>query len=78
MVNNISAENFMRSATAPTISAGVMMAKVSWNIANTLSGTWAYRLAGVIPANIARSRPPMNECRLVTPACMPSVLNAML
>ena len=27
-----SAENFMRSAKAPTISAGVMIAKVIWNI----------------------------------------------
>ena len=29
--------NFMRSAMAPMISAGVMMAKVSWNIAHMLS-----------------------------------------
>ena len=27
------AENFMRSAKAPQINAGVMMAKVSWNMA---------------------------------------------
>ena len=27
-----SAENFMRSANAPTISAGVMIANVIWNI----------------------------------------------
>ena len=27
----------MRSAIAPTISAGVMIAKVSWNIAHMLS-----------------------------------------
>ena len=27
-----SAENFMRSAKAPTISAGVMIANVIWNI----------------------------------------------
>ncbi len=32
------AENFMRSAKAPAISAGVMIAKVSWNIAYTVSG----------------------------------------
>ena len=31
------AENFMRSAIAPTISAGVMMAKLSWNIAHMMS-----------------------------------------
>jgi hypothetical protein len=27
----MAAENFMRSAKAPTISAGVIMAKVIWN-----------------------------------------------
>ena len=37
-MNHSIAENFMRSAKAPTMSAGVMMAKVSWNIWNTLSG----------------------------------------
>ena len=31
------AENFIRSAIAPMISAGVMIAKVSWNIAHMLS-----------------------------------------
>ncbi len=31
MKNSI-AENFMRSAKEPAISAGVMIAKVSWNI----------------------------------------------
>ena len=30
--------NFMRSAKAPVISAGVMMAKVIWNIRKTVSG----------------------------------------
>ncbi len=37
-MNSISAENFMRSAKAPTISAGVMMAKVIWKVMNTDSG----------------------------------------
>ena len=37
-MNTSMAENFMRSAKAPAISAGVMMAKVSWNIAYTVSG----------------------------------------
>ena len=32
-MNSMSAENFMRSAMAPTISAGVMMANISWYIA---------------------------------------------
>ena len=34
----IMAENFIRSATAPVISAAVMIAKVIWNIINTVSG----------------------------------------
>src|SRR5580658_2900857 len=38
-MNHIMAENFMRSANEPQISAGVMIAKVAWNIAYTLSGT---------------------------------------
>jgi hypothetical protein len=32
-MNTSMAENFMRSANAPAISAGVMIAKVIWNIA---------------------------------------------
>jgi hypothetical protein len=32
-VKSITAENFMRSAVAPKMRAGVMIAKVSWNIA---------------------------------------------
>ncbi len=32
------AENFMRSAKAPVISAGVMIAKVIWNTTKTHSG----------------------------------------
>jgi hypothetical protein len=35
------AENFMRSAMAPTISAGVMIANMSWYIANTFCETQA-------------------------------------
>ena len=37
-VNRSIAENRIRSANAPTISAGVIIAKVSWNITNTVSG----------------------------------------
>ena len=37
-MNHIMAENFMRSAKAPAISAGVMMAKVSWKQMKTVSG----------------------------------------
>ena len=38
-MNSISAENFMRSAMAPTIRAGVMMANISWYMANTFCET---------------------------------------
>ena len=34
----ISAENFTRSAKAPTISAGVIIANVIWNTTNENSG----------------------------------------
>ncbi len=37
-MNHNSAENFMRSANAPQISAGVMIAKVIWKTMNTVSG----------------------------------------
>ena len=40
------AENFMRSAKAPAISAGVMMAKVIWNIMYTVSGIGRRRADG--------------------------------
>ncbi len=33
------AENFMRSAMEPIMSAGVMMANIIWNMANTFSET---------------------------------------
>src|SRR5580700_2794916 len=37
-MNQSIAENFMRSAKEPQISAGVIIAKVIWNIAYTVSG----------------------------------------
>src|SRR5512143_4044715 len=37
-MNHTYAEKRMRSATAPLISAGVMMANLPWNITNTSSG----------------------------------------
>ena len=40
----------MRSANAPTISAGVMIAKVSWNIENTVSGMVPFSVSSVMPA----------------------------
>ena len=38
MQNRITAENFIRSAKPPTISAGVMQAKVIWKATKTYSG----------------------------------------
>src|SRR5262249_61674491 len=37
-MNHAHAENFMRSAIAPVISAGVMMANIIWNARNTSGG----------------------------------------
>ena len=38
--NSSTAENFMRSAKAPTINAQVMAAKVAWKAMNTYSGNF--------------------------------------
>jgi hypothetical protein len=60
VTNNNTAENFMRSAMAPTISAGVMMANVSWNIANTFCETHgSVPGALVTPLKKMKSSPPM-------------------
>ncbi|MNW71014.1 hypothetical protein D3C74_506040 [compost metagenome] len=57
-MNISSAENFMRSAKAPVISAGVMMAKVIWNMMKTLSGiVGAISLTLTLPASFANSMP---------------------
>ncbi|MNO47363.1 hypothetical protein D3C76_376780 [compost metagenome] len=71
----------MRSAKAPTIRAGVMMAKVIWKVMNTASGNSAVadvRLAGVTPLRKAFEKPPTKELKLTTPCSMPVVSNAML
>src|SRR5580700_7763932 len=47
------AENFMRSANAPAISAGVMIANVIWNIAYTDSGTVSPRCETVNWFNVS-------------------------
>ena len=59
-VNSIMEENFIRSANPPTISAGVMIANVSWNMANTLSGMSPTMESSVIPAIKMLDRPPIN------------------
>ncbi len=48
----------MRSAKPPTISAGVMIAKVSWNITNTVSGMVPTTLSAPTPLNQALPNPP--------------------
>ena len=50
----------MRSANAPTISAGVMMAKVIWNMKNTVSGILVLGSAAsrVTPSSKALSKLP--------------------
>src|ERR1700733_10959798 len=66
-MNHIMAENFMRSANEPQISAGVMMAKVAWNIAYTVSGmvtprceteSFASSCMYTTPFRKARPKPP--------------------
>ncbi len=44
------AENFIRSAKAPMMSAGVMTANVSWNMAKRISGMLPVAASGPIPA----------------------------
>ena len=39
VMNTKMALNFMRSAMEPTMSAGVMMANINWNMAYTFSDT---------------------------------------
>ena len=53
------AENFMRSAKPPTTSAGVMAAKVSWNMAKAVSGMLPDMEPSVTPWKKALDRPPM-------------------
>ena len=54
-------ENFMRSANAPVISAGVMMANISWNAMNTVAGMVGAREEGAAPTPCSPQyvRPPI-------------------
>ncbi len=58
-MNITSAENFMRSANAPQISAGVMMAKVIWKHMNTDSGIVPFSVSTSMPFSRKRSMPPI-------------------
>ena len=48
----------MRSAIPPTNSAGVMMAKVSWNMMKTVSGMVPLRESMATPLSQAADNPP--------------------
>jgi hypothetical protein len=77
-MNSSIAENFMRSAKAPAISAGVMMAKVIWKVTKTVSGTVPDSESMPTPRSSTLSKPPTKERRFVTPASMPVVSKARL
>ncbi len=57
-MNTSIALNFMRSTKAPTISAGVIMKNVIWNIMNTDSGIVPDMLSSVSPLRNALLRSP--------------------
>ena len=77
-VNQSSGANFMRSAKAPTIRAGVMTAKVIWNIANTDSGTVSVKRVAGHAGQEGLVEAAEERVRLICPASMPCVLNARL
>ena len=64
--NSSTAENFMRSAKEPMISAVVMAANVDWKATKISSGMTtpllkvAAMLSGVMPLSSTLSKPPMN------------------
>ena len=58
-MNTSIAENFIRSANAPTIRAGVMIANVNWYIMNTVSGIVPLIASTVRPFRNALPKPPM-------------------
>ena len=58
--NHSIAVNRMRSAKPPTMSAGVMMANVSWNVANTVSGMEPLSESSSTPRSHAFDSPPSN------------------
>ncbi|MNI84270.1 hypothetical protein D3C73_1411600 [compost metagenome] len=77
-MNSSADENFIRSAKAPAMSAGVMMAKVIWKVTNTPSGMSPTRLSDVMPAKNARFRPPTKLLKLTSPSTMLVVSTTML
>ena len=73
------AENFIRSAKAPAIKAGVMMAKVSWKQMKTVSGIVPVIESLPTPLRNAFEKPPTNDFMFIPSAAfIPVVSNAML
>ncbi|MCY1553402.1 hypothetical protein D9M68_898810 [compost metagenome] len=70
----------MRSTSAPTTSAQVMMAKVSWNMANTDSGTclamWLTATSPVLPRNSKPAKPMRSMPPMKPPSASPPGVNA--
>ena len=63
-VNHSTALNRIRSAKPPMTSAGVMIAKVSWNIANAGSGTVPLSESRPTPLNHTLLMEPIKACAL--------------
>jgi hypothetical protein len=59
----------MRSAKAPTMRAGVMMAKVIWNINHSASGMVPHTADKSKPAGRTLSRAPTKLLRFTVPSC---------
>ena len=59
--NTSTDEKRIRSANPPTMSAGVIMAKPSWNSAKLISGTVPWRVSAVIPRKRTLLKSPMNR-----------------
>src|SRR5690242_21633405 len=79
-MNTSTAENFMRSANAPTIRQQVIAANVAWNATNTSSGrtTPLLKVAAVAKSPFIESNVPDRNSRLNPPKnAFPSV-NARL
>ena len=66
-MNATNTENFMRSTTAPIMSAGVMIANMPWNMMKMYSGMLrggeaklAVTESSVTPCSMKREKSPMN------------------
>src|SRR5450631_92760 len=66
-MNHIIAENFIRSANEPQISAGVMIAKVAWNMQYTVSGMVSPRCDTESLASSCRYTMPLRNTRVKPP-----------